>query len=192
MDINQVLEKIKEIKPKHKTMIVGVDGRGGAGKSTLANKLKNNLENCQIIQMDDFYLSSEKRKNGADFNFDWKRLESEVLIPLESDGSTKYQRYDWNKDALAEWHNILNRGIIIIEGCYSIRKELAKYYDLTIWMEIDKEKAIERGIKRDIENEKPIDVEQKINRWKNDYQPLEDKYIKEHNPESYADVVINN
>lgn len=191
MDINQVLERIKEIKPKHKTILIGIDGRGGAGKSTLVNQLKDGLDNCQIIQMDDFYFPSDNRKRDDDFNFDWKRLEEEVLIPLSSNRQAKYQRYDWKKDVLAEWHEIPIGGIVIIEGCYSIRKELIKYYDLTIWLDTSKDEAIERGIKRDIKNERPVDIERKINQWKNDFQPLEDKYIIKQNPGNYADVVIN-
>ncbi len=190
MEIDELLNKIKEVKPKHNTILIGIDGRGGAGKSTLANKLKEGLEKCQIIQMDDFYLPSGKRTRAEDYNFDWKRLEVEVLLPLTSEATSKYQIYDWGKDELGEWQDVQTGGIVIIEGCYSIRFELLKYYDLTIWIEIDRDKAIERGIKRDIDNEKPADIEVKIEQWKNDFQPLEDRYINEHNPKSYADMII--
>lgn len=191
MDNTEIVEKIKRIQSDNECILVGIDGRGGAGKSTLANQLKSNLLNCQIIQMDDFYLPSDRRKNGDDFNFDWRRLEKEVLNPFSEKKEAKYQRYDWGKDTLAEWHNVQRGGVIIIEGCYSLRKELATYYDLKIWIEINKVVALKRGLKRDIEKEKPVDVKQKIYKWENDYQPLEDEYINTHNPKSYADIVID-
>lgn len=50
-------------KELNKTILIGIDGCGGAGKSTLAEAFKAvNPEKVTIIHMDDFYKLSKQRK----------------------------------------------------------------------------------------------------------------------------------
>ncbi len=62
-----------------------------------------------------------------------------------------YQRYDWDTDSLTEWHIVPVGGIVIIEGKYSIRKELTDKYDFKIWGNCPREKRLSRGL--DIDGE---------------------------------------
>lgn len=105
--------------------------------------------------MDDFYLPSsqiikthpENKPVGADF--DWKRVLNQVLEAISQNKEGHYQRYDWENDDLAEWHTVPTGGIVIIEGVYSIRKELAKKYDFTICVDCPRELRLLRGLERD-------------------------------------------
>lgn len=75
MGLNNILERIQVRSAEQSLLIIGIDGRGGAGKSTLANKIKSNFSTVTIVHMDDFYLPSAKIVNenptnksiGADF-----------------------------------------------------------------------------------------------------------------------------
>ncbi len=152
MDLGLILKWTEEKRKEQSLLIIGIDGCGGAGKSTLANKIKSNFSTVTIVHMDDFYLPSAKIVNehptnksiGADF--DWKRLLQEVLDPISNGIEGCYKRYDWETDSLAESHTVSANGIVIIEGVYATRQELAGIYDLKIWVNCPRETRIKRGI----------------------------------------------
>ncbi len=57
--VNAINEKSK----KQSTLLIGIDGCGGSGKSTFAYKLKEELTNSTIVHKDNFYLSSSNILN---------------------------------------------------------------------------------------------------------------------------------
>ena len=172
-------------------LLVAIDGPGGAGKSTLARLLKEHLKTLgwivAVVKHDDFYLSSHQRENqqsemiGCDF--DWERLRDQVLIPVREGRSAYYQRYDWGADVLAEWHTIPMSDVVLVEGVYTMRRELADLYDLKIWVECPRVIRLARGIARDGEAARAI--------WEQDWMPKEDDYVKTHLPHERADFSIN-
>jgi uridine kinase len=185
----QLAESIENIPRKHSTLIIGIDGCGGSGKSTLADNLKEHCSNVTIVHMDDFYFPSSqiinthptKKLIGSDF--DWKRILKQVLQPLSQDIEGHFQRYNWETDNLAEWHTVPIGGIVIIEGVYSIRRELAEKYDFTIWVDCPRELRLSRGLKRDGEEAR--------DKWENDWMISEDIYIQQHRPFQRADLVVD-
>ncbi|MGM1356945.1 uridine kinase family protein [Bacillus cereus group sp. BceL297] len=184
MGLNKIIERIQEKCTEQSVIIIGIDGCGGAGKSTLANKIKSNFSTVTIVHMDDFYLPSAKIENenptnksiGADF--DWKRLLEEVLNPISNGLEGRYKRYDWEKDSL-----VGSRGIVIIEGVYATRQELAGMYDLKIWVNCPRETRIKRGIARDGEAARDM--------WENNWMIAEDMYVESHKPHEFADFIID-
>jgi len=188
-NFEQLISSINLIPKKQSTLLIGVDGCGGAGKSTLANKLKDKCSNVTVVHMDDFYLptsqiiklSPEKKPIGADF--DWKRVLNQVLKPISQNQEGQYQRYDWEKDDLAEWHTVPIGGIVIVEGVYSIREELVNKYDFTIWVNCPREIRLLRGLERDGEVSRDM--------WENNWMISEDIYVNEHKPYGRADLVVN-
>lgn len=188
-DLEQLINAKGSIRRRQETLLIGIDGCGGSGKSTLAKQLKNSCSAVTLVQMDDFYLPSSQRVDvhpkekpiGADF--DWDRLLKEVLEPLSRNEEGCYQRYDWEKDDLAEWHTVRVGGIVVIEGVYSLRDELVDKYDYTIWVDCPRDMRLSRGIERDGEDARDT--------WENDWMISEDLYVKEQNPLSKADLVVN-
>ncbi|MDD8002667.1 uridine kinase family protein [Bacillus cereus] len=189
MDLGLILKWTEEKRKEQSLLIIGIDGCGGAGKSTLANKIKSNFSTVTIVHMDDFYLPSAKIVNehptnksiGADF--DWKRLLQEVLDPISNGIEGCYKRYDWETDSLAESHTVSANGIVIIEGVYATRQELAGMYDLKIWVNCPRETRIKRGIARDGEAARDM--------WENNWMVAEDMYAEIHKPHEFADFIID-
>lgn len=185
----QLVDGINEISKKQSTLLIGIDGCGGSGKSTFADKIKEECSNVTIVHKDDFYLPSSqiinthptKKPIGADF--DWKRLLNQVLEPIRHEKEGYYQRYDWETDSLAEWHTVPFGGIVIIEGVYSIRKEIADKYDFKMWVDCPREKRLSRGVDRDGEEAREM--------WENNWMISEDIYVEKHKPYERADIVAD-
>jgi uridine kinase len=187
MTIKELLKTLKNINRSHETLIVGIDGCGGSGKSTLARILENNDNSITVVEMDDFYkpsnLRSQTNNTSIGEDFDWKRVEKQVILPLIQNKVARYQKYDWNNDTLTEWCSVPTGGIVIIEGVYSTRKELSKYYDFKIWVDSPREIRLQRGIERDGIEARYI--------WERDWMPKEDRYVKEHKPYEVANLIVD-
>lgn len=69
------------LKIKHRPVIIGIDGRCAAGKSTLALLLSEQPD-ATIFHMDDFYLQGRQRTyerfNEVGGNVDYERFAKEV------------------------------------------------------------------------------------------------------------------
>ena len=184
--IHKVIEEIN--KSRKSKFIIGIDGFGGSGKSTFAKELMEIIKNTEIVHMDDFYKSEDMRKepntsNEIGFFFDWRKVESQVLKPFTNNLEISFQKYDWPSDSLKYWQNISKESNVIVEGVYSTRKELSKYYDLKIWIDCPTEICLARGIERD-----GVEI---IDHWKNVWLKQEKEYIEKHKPFLYADFKIN-
>ena len=187
--LEEVASRILEL-GRRRSVLVGIDGRGGSGKSTFARELAALLRNATVVHFDDFYRPAEERKvraaSGDDEvggSFDWRRARDQVLQPLVDGEIARYQRYDWDSDELAEWHLISPGGMVIVEGNYSTRDELRDYYDLTIWVDSPQEIRLRRGVERDGEDARA--------RWLEEWIPEEDRYVGAYQPADRADIVIS-
>lgn len=187
LSLKVLLDKLNQLPKRHQSLILGIDGGGGAGKSTLARKLQELGKNVTVVHTDDFYRPSVERKQVDPMevggNWDWERIREQVLTPINNDLNGRYQEYDWRIDQMTDWHNVPTGSLVIIEGCYSIRKELADLYDFRIWVESPKSLRLNRGIERDGEASRHL--------WEDLWLPGEEHYIKVQQPTRYADLVVD-
>jgi uridine kinase len=186
--IDSVMSQVRASSAERGFTRIAVDGCGGAGKSTFARKLARWAGDAQIVAMDDFYKPASRREKSLDVSlvgslFDWQRLEREVLRPRSSGVAGRYQRYDWASDKLAEWHDLAPTGLVIVEGVYTARLELAAYYSFIFWVEAPREERLRRGIARN--------GQASHDRWQNEWMPAEDEYVRTHLPQQRADVVVD-
>ena len=113
-------DRLLRLPRRRKTLLLGIDGCGGAGKSTLARALATVVPAATVVEFDDFYRPSGERQARRDRevggDFDWRRVREQILVPLADDRPARYQRYDWGDDRLAEWHEVQPGGVVIVEG----------------------------------------------------------------------------
>lgn len=121
-------------------MVVGIDGRSGAGKSTSARELAVHIPwPVAIVEGDDFYsdVADEEGtvltpEEGYEQYFDWRRLKSQVLEPLREGTSTlRYQQYDREQVTMGGWVEIMKPAVVIVEGVYTLRPQLQDLLDVT-------------------------------------------------------------
>jgi uridine kinase len=141
-----------------------------------------------VVEVDDFFLPSSGRPCGGPLekpiggDFDWRRLRDQVLEPLRRGQNARYDRYDWVTDELREVGEVPPGRVVIVDGIYSSRRELAALYDMRIWVECPRELRLSRGLERDGETAR--------SRWEEDWMPSEDRYVQEHRPQELADVIV--
>jgi len=187
ISVRELYKRLIKNKESNQTLLIGIDGCGGAGKSTLAESLKAaDPSKVTVIHMDDFYKTSKQRETARDEiggNWDCSRIKEQILIPLSHNESTRYQRYDWETDKLSEWHNVSAGGIVLIEGCYSLIEDFRSYYHVSIWIDTPRDVRLSRGIERDGEEKRDL--------WEDLWMPAEEVYIKAQKPMEKADLVID-
>lgn len=196
--------------PRQQTLLIAVDGGGGSGKSTFARVLQKQLPDLSIVHMDDFYLpsalrppaeavshTSEDAASEASFaretpfarelsfaqDFDWQRLLKQVLEPLSRDEPGYYQRYDWLRDQLTDFHTLPVGGIVVVEGVYAMMSALRPLYDYTVWVNCPAEIRLARGLDRDGEAARDL--------WVNRWMPAEARYMERERPADHANLVID-
>jgi uridine kinase len=183
----EILNRVHQLSTSKQLVLIGIDGCGGSGKSTFAAELSSSLGLVPVIHVDDFYKPSQERSRitssqPVGWQFDWQRLERDVLKPLNAGGEANYQWYDWTLDCLADWRNIKALSPIILEGIYALRPELSMYYDLRLWIECPRDVRLQRGLERDGAHAR--------SQWEDDWMKEEDRYIASYSPHLQAHTII--
>ncbi|MEO9224417.1 MAG: AAA family ATPase [Acidimicrobiales bacterium] len=156
------------------TRVIAVDGLGGAGKSTLAERLGEALGSVAIVHTDDF-------ANWTDSLDWWPRLIEEVLDPLSNGLTARFQRYDWDQRTVVEWLEVQPASYVIIEGVSASRDAFQPYLAFSIWVETPREERLKRGLERD--------GQAAHSQWLA-WMAGEDAYVVREHPACRADLVV--
>jgi len=185
--IADVVHLITTLVAPNRSVLVGIDGGAGAGKTTFthlfAQTVRATTIPVSIVHIDNFCRPSAERPNDYAVVSDlaWKRLRDQVLVPLQSGVAARFQLYDWPADRLKDWVTIDVGGVTIVDGVTATRNELLCYYDLRIWFCCPRDIRVSRLLRR---GDTPA---AEIKHWI----PSENRYIASHAPEESAHLVID-
>lgn len=181
---NPLLEKISELTLEREQIIVAIDGRCAAGKTTLANELSK-IQDCNVFHMDDFFLPlskrTEKRLGEPGGNVDYERFLSEVLTPLRESRAVAYRPFCCRTKAFGQEVSISPKAVNIVEGSYSLHPWLWEHYDLRVFLDISPDEQLARIKKRS-----PEKLDDFITKWI----PLEEKYFDFYKIKDRCDMVL--
>ena len=183
--IQNVLDKIKSLQANNEYLIIAIDGRCAAGKSTLAKNIKSNLD-CNVIHVDHFFLRPEQKTNNRlnepGGNVDYERFYSDIIIPLRDKRSFSYTPYDCRLQKMSSPVKIDPKAVNVIEGAYSCHPVFNDHYDYRIFIDIDDKEQKRRIMKR---NGKAV---YKI--FKEKWIPMEELYFSAFNIKDKCDIIL--
>lgn len=81
-------------------------------------------------------------------------------------------------------------GVLVVDGMFACRPEINAYWDLRVWVEIDPELSVRRGIERDAEMEGGADDAETLHRDR--YLASALLYMSEVDPRSFVEVIVDN
>ena len=183
---------------KNKTLLIGISGGTGSGKSTVTKKLVELIkeENVAVIEEDSYYkdqsnISFEERvKTNYDhpFAFDNKLL-IEHLKDLKSGKSIEKPLYDF------ELHNrkketllVEAKEVVILEGILILsEEEIRDLLDIKVFVDTDSDVRIIRRILRDIK-ERGRSLDSVIYQYMKTVRPAHLQFIEP--SKKYADIII--
>jgi uridine kinase len=125
---------------QRRPLVVAIDGRSGAGKSTVARWLGSELE-AVVVEADDFYAGGSDVEWAArtpaervEQVIDWRRLRHEALAPLAAGRAAAWRPFDFERGAGFADRIIARQPapVVILDGAYSARPELADLVDLAV------------------------------------------------------------
>ena len=100
-----VLAQVKRLADEGKPVAIAIDGRCGSGKTWLSGLIGDRFP-CNILHMDDFYLPFGRRAQGWEAvpggNMDFRRLQSELLVPIRAGEAAVYRAYLCPEDRFGE------------------------------------------------------------------------------------------
>ena len=176
-------------------IVVALDGRIGAGKSTIAAAIADRTEAC-VITGDDFYAyritnaewATRSPAERARDVIDWRLLRTSALEPLRKGQSASWQTYgeqlpDGSFRTKPEAVVREPASLILLEGAYMSHPALANLIDLTVLIDTPTALRLERIGRRD--------SAEFLADWHPRWDATEDYYFTNVRPPSSFDLVVD-
>lgn len=192
-------------RPPH-PLRVAVDGPDAAGKTTLADEVACGLRSVprEVIRasIDGFHRPRvERRRRGEvdplgyyEDSFDNNALRRTLLEPLGPSGNRRYRAalFDYLADTPVEQPERAASvdAVLVFDGVFLLRPELVDCWDFTIFVAVDLEECVRRGVARDAELFGSRT--QAEHRYRARYLPGQRLYFAAARPAERADVVVVN
>lgn len=154
-------------------LLIALDGRCAAGKTTLANRLAEQY-GWGVIHLDDFFLQPAQRTSQRlaepGGNLDRGRLISEVLLPLTRHRPGVYRVFDCRTMGFAAVPRPLPAApVVLLEGSYACHPDLRPLCGLHVFLTVDPGEQLRRLTARN-----PARLQDFRTRWI----PMEEQYFR--------------
>jgi uridine kinase len=167
---------------------VALDGRSGVGKSTLAKRLAQATA-ATLLDGDSFFaggigVRSDSPEERARDCIDWRRQRA-VLDALRAGRSASYRAFDWEAfDGSLQTEltvvELERSSVVIVEGVYSARPELADLLDLRMLLRAPDDVRMARLLAR----------EQRLTQWELQWHEAEEWYFANAAPPAGFDLIV--
>ncbi len=177
-------------------MLIALDGGSGAGKSTLAALIAKEL-NAALIPSDDFYSAHISNAEWDSYTpaqkvaevIDWRRLRRNALEPLLAGKPARWHPFDFTRlrpdgtyPLSAHYVERAPADVIVLDGAYSSRPELADLIDLAVLVDVSIAVRHAR-----LDGREPADF---LKDWHARWDVAENYYFTTVRPKSSFDLVV--
>lgn len=172
----EVLDAIVAVQASNPVVVI--DGRAGAGKTTLSKLVAGNWPLAgrpQLIALDSLYPGWDGLDAGVESAL------HDILRPHARGLLSTWRRWDWELEIEAEAHAVTPALGVIVEGCGALNPATARLADVRVWVESPTESRKRRALARDGDGFRPY-----WDRWAKQ----EDRHIRRDAPEELASLKI--
>ncbi|MBH1940784.1 uridine kinase [Mobilitalea sibirica] len=178
-------------------IVIGVSGGSASGKTTVANRIKEEYkDSVELLSHDFYYLPhddlpiSERVKLNYDHPnaFDTGKLINDIK-QLKQLNAIERPVYSYTEHTrLAETVKVNPAKVIIVEGFMIFENtELRELMDIKIFVDTDADERLMRRIIRDV-NERGRTLESVITQYANTVKPMHELFVEPY--KKYADIII--
>jgi len=178
-------------------VVIGVSGGSASGKTTVANRIKQEcMESVELLSHDFYYLPHdelpliERTKLNYDHPnaFDTERLINDIK-QLKTGVAIERPVYSYTEHTrLAETVRVNPAKVIIVEGFMIFENtELRSLLDIKIFVDTDADERLIRRIRRDV-NERGRSLESVITQYTNTVKPMHELFVEPY--KKYADIIV--
>ncbi|WP_167103648.1 hypothetical protein [Mycobacterium sp. DL592] len=159
--------------------IVLIDGRSGAGKTTLAREVCDRAAlqgvSVQLIHVEDIYPGWGGLADAVQI------VAAQIVGPLAAGRNAQWQSYDWDRGAPGPLRHAHSGQPVLIEGVGALSKDSAAHASWRVWMEAPTGLRRSRALARDGDLYRP--------HW-TQWADAETGFINLHQPAKLADIII--
>ncbi|MFK4297162.1 para-aminobenzoate synthetase [Arthrobacter sp. GAS37] len=134
-------------------VIIAIDGRSGAGKTTLAVELAARLRmhhKVSLFHLEDIYPGWNGLAAGIE------RYVTTVLAPLRHGDAAEWVSWDWEKHYDGRSHVTLPAEIVIVEGVGAAASAARPMLDAVVWVDAPDDDRRRRAMARDGSSYEPF------------------------------------
>lgn len=180
-----ILKRITEDAPNKRPYVIAIDGKAGAGKSTIAALLQKVLD-AGMVYMDDFFLPpvmrTAERLEQTGGNIHYERFAEQIVPYLNSEAAFSYDVFDCGCMNYNSIHTVSEGKWKIVEGSYSHHPYFGEYMNLRVFVDVEAKEQLRRITVRNGEYMAEV--------FRTRWIPMEKRYFEEYSIRDKADVVI--
>ncbi len=158
--------------------VVLIDGRAGAGKTTLSRMVAANWPVAgrpQLIALDSLYPGWDGLDAGAE------RALHDILRPHARGLLSTWRRWDWEDEVEAEAYAVTPALGVILEGCGALNAASARVADVRVWVESPTPSRKRRALDRDGDGFRP--------HWER-WAAQEERHLQRDDPRALATLTV--
>lgn len=154
--------------------LIGIDGLGAAGKTTLAERLRE-LTGAQLVHVDDL---------SAPGVLPWEvdRFRAEVWAPYRRGEPTAFRRWHWTSGQPGELQLVDPERVLILEGVRATDSTVDAPFALRVWVQAPEEVRLDRARRRDPD---------RFECWSTTWRPREQAWYRAARPDRQAGLIID-
>ncbi len=197
------MREIDSIKPSNSTsntILIGVAGGSGSGKTYFADALVKSLGSdvCQVIYQDNFYFDQSARFDfdGGAVNFDHPdsidfQCLANCLASLKEGKETEIPQYDFaTHSRLPVTKKVIPKSVVVVDGILIFHAEPVRtLFDELIYFDTPEPLRFDRRLKRDV-HERGRSPDGVLKQYTSQVKPMHDQFVEP--SKAHADVVVAN
>lgn len=161
-------------------VLIGLDGRSGAGKTVLADALAARLApfaRVAVLRIESMYPGWDGLAAAVDEHGPYPA----AVRALHAGGAAAWRTWDWHRGAPGPRTRLGPADVVVCEGVGALSAAARPLLDLAVWLELDTPARRARALARDGRTYAP--------HWQR-WAAHEEAYLSRHDPHAAADLVL--